>query len=63
MRVVREHNGFLDEMDLDAEFIDRHPIFDVAIETISLHLLVISGELLIHASRIRKQEVGNSILI
>jgi hypothetical protein len=25
-------------MDLDAEFIDRYPIFDVAIETISLHL-------------------------
>ena len=50
MRVVREHNGFLDEMDLDAEFIDRHPIFDVAIETISLHLLVISGELLIHVA-------------
>ena len=35
-RVFREDDSFLDEMDLDAELVDRHPILDVAVQTIGL---------------------------
>jgi len=53
-RIAREHHTFLGEMDLDVEFVQRHPVLEVAVEPVGLldqH----------HADRRMALEIGNHL--